>query len=69
MTVVSVLDGQREELQFKDAVTELSLSATHLIVVTATLFSRPARAASPSSTMITVVCSNLYPRVVAGILD
>ena len=36
MTVVSVLDGQREALQFKDAVTELSLSAAHLIVVTAT---------------------------------
>ena len=36
LTVLNVLDESREELQFKDRVTEMSLSSAHLVVVTAT---------------------------------
>jgi len=36
LTVVNVNDDTREELQFKDRVTEMSLSADHLVVITAT---------------------------------
>ena len=36
LTVINVMDDSREELQFKDCVTEMSLSTTHLVVVTAT---------------------------------
>ena len=36
VTVTNVIDGHREDLTFKDRVTEMSLSTSHLIVVTAT---------------------------------
>ena len=36
LTVLNVLDDAREDLQFKDRVTEMSLSTSHLVVVTAT---------------------------------
>jgi intraflagellar transport protein 80 len=36
LTVVNVTDDAREDLQFKDRVTEMSLSASHLLVITAT---------------------------------
>ena len=36
LTVLNVTDDTREDLQFKDRVTEMSLSATHLVVITST---------------------------------
>jgi len=36
LTVINVTDDAREDLQFKDRVTEMSLSADHLVVITAT---------------------------------
>ena len=36
LTVLNVTDDSREDLQFKDRVTEMSLSSDHLVVITAT---------------------------------
>jgi len=36
LTVLNVSDDTREDLQFKDRVTEMSLSTTHLVVITST---------------------------------
>lgn len=36
LTVLNVLDDSSEELQFKERVTEMSVSSTHLVVITAT---------------------------------